>query len=458
MRSVVKNKRRRGATSMFLAIILSALILVECTYIGLVEDLRCNLAFDRAVKLQVDTYLAEYDRQLFKTYGIYAFRIDSVDDEVFRHVLSESGIENGDMLVVTGINTFDTNDLRRVVSVYYSYRATGVLLNFFSDYVASLIGQFDDIALSESLSSLTSSGASGVLIQILDSTLDISSHITELAEDFGIIDPDGNVVLLDNLIDKIDDMNSSPPDIGDGFDPTSISFISTITGGTIDAYEFGADFIENIVFHGYAVNYAAYNFDSFLDEETALDGTSFTAFHADNRFDVEYILTGIDGIGGAVASHALLYGLLFIKNFVTILADTARMEVIRGIGTVLSALITILTEGVINATPELCSLYIVAILSEFDSTSDLSTLTTGGEVAFLAIDGFEGFSLDYRQLMSGFINFLPDDVILTRMHDRLMLDLDGYVCGVEISNDHLGGTMVYSDSYELYEEVTYDAA
>ena len=379
MRSAMKNKRRHGATSMFLAIIMSALILVECTYIGLVEELRCDLAFNRAVKLQVDTYLAEYDRQLFKTYGIYAFKIDSVDDDIFRHVLSESGIEYGDTLVVTGVNTFDTNDLRRAVSVYYSYRATGVLLNFFSDYVASLIGQFDDIALSESLSSLTSSGASGVLIQILDSTLDISSHITELAEDFGVVDADGNV------------------------------------------FDLGADFIEDIVFHGYAVNYAAYNFDSFLEEEAALDGTPFTAFHADNRFDVEYILTGIDGLGGALASHAILYGLLFIKNFITILADTAEMEVIRGIGSVLSALIIILTEGVVNATPEMCALYIVAILSEFDSTSDLSTLTSGGEVSFLAIDGFEGFSLDYRQLMSGFINFLPDDVILSRMHDRLML-------------------------------------
>lgn len=458
MRSAMKNKRRHGATSMFLAIIMSALILVECTYIGLVEELRCDLAFNRAVKLQVDTYLAEYDRQLFKTYGIYAFKIDSVDDDIFRHVLSESGIEYGDTLVVTGVNTFDTNDLRRAVSVYYSYRATGVLLNFFSDYVASLIGQFDDIALSESLSSLTSSGASRVLIQILDSTLDISSHITELAEDFGVVDADGNVVLLDSLIDKIDDMNSSPPDIGDGFDPTDIGFISTLTGGTIEAFDLGADFIEDIVFHGYAVNYAAYNFDSFLEEETALDGTPFAAFHADNRFDVEYILTGIDGLGGALASHAILYGLLFIKNFITILADTAEMEVIRGIGSVLSALIIILTEGVVNATPEMCALYIVAILSEFDSTSDLSTLTSGGEVSFLAIDGFEGFSLDYRQLMSGFINFLPDDVILSRMHDRLMLDMDGYVCGVEISGEYAGQSVICSDSYELYEEVSYEAA
>ena len=456
MRSTVKIKGRRGATSMFLAIILSALILVECTYIGLVEDLRCDLAFNRAVKLQVDTYLAEYDRQLFKTYGIYAFKLDSTDDSVFRHVLSESGIEYGDVLVVSGINTFDTEDLRRAVSVYYSYRATGVLLNYFSDYVAALIGQFDDIALSETLESLTSSGAASVLIQILDSTFDISSHITELAESFGIMDSDGSVVLLDDLIDKIDDMISSPPDIEGGFDPTRISFISTITGGTIEAFDFGADFIEDIVFHGYAVNYATYNFDSFLEEETALDGTSFSSFHSDNRFDVEYILTGIEGVGGALASHAILYGLLFIKNFIAIIADTARMEVIRGIGTLLSALLLLLTEGIVNATPEMCTLYVVAILSEYESTSDLATLTGGGEVSFLAVDGFEGFSLDYKELMSGFINYVPDSLLLERMHHCLMLDMGGYVCGVEVTNEYLGRTSAYDASYELYEEVAYE--
>ena len=68
------------------------------------------------------------------------------------------------------------------------------------------------------------------------------------------------------------------------------------------------------------------------------------------------------------------------------------------------------------------------------------------------------FSLDYRQLMSGFINFLPDDVILSRMHDRLMLDIDGYVCGVEISGEYAGQSVICSDSYELYEEVSYEAA
>ena len=66
------RRNKRGTSTLFLAVILSALILVETTYIALVADLDRRLTYTRALKEQTEIYLASYNRQLFKTYGIYA--------------------------------------------------------------------------------------------------------------------------------------------------------------------------------------------------------------------------------------------------------------------------------------------------------------------------------------------------------------------------------------------------
>ena len=63
------KKNKRGTSTLFLAIILSALILVETTYLAYVADLNRRLTYTRALKEQTEVYLASYDRQLFKTYG-----------------------------------------------------------------------------------------------------------------------------------------------------------------------------------------------------------------------------------------------------------------------------------------------------------------------------------------------------------------------------------------------------
>ena len=78
------RRDKKGAMTIFLAIILSALILVECTFVLFVWDLDYRMAFSSALRAEVETILAEYDRQLFDTYGIYAVTLDNVDDEVFQ--------------------------------------------------------------------------------------------------------------------------------------------------------------------------------------------------------------------------------------------------------------------------------------------------------------------------------------------------------------------------------------
>ena len=68
-----KVRSKKGVSTMFLAITVSALILLETTYVAFVADLDRRLTYERAVRLQMESFMARYNRELLKTYGLYAF-------------------------------------------------------------------------------------------------------------------------------------------------------------------------------------------------------------------------------------------------------------------------------------------------------------------------------------------------------------------------------------------------
>ena len=67
MKRISNSKRtKHGASSVFLAIILAALILVECTFLAFVWSLDRALAVNTALKTEIDTILSDYNRELFR--------------------------------------------------------------------------------------------------------------------------------------------------------------------------------------------------------------------------------------------------------------------------------------------------------------------------------------------------------------------------------------------------------
>ena len=69
MRINKRRRNRRGASSVFLAIVLSALILVECMFLAFVWNLDYALSVNTALKTEIDTILCDYNRQLFDVTG-----------------------------------------------------------------------------------------------------------------------------------------------------------------------------------------------------------------------------------------------------------------------------------------------------------------------------------------------------------------------------------------------------
>lgn len=444
------KKNKKGTSTLFLAIILSALILVETTYIAFVADLDRRLTYTRALKEQAQIYLASYDRQLFKTYGIYAFNSSYINSSVFDQIVTANGYEPGDVIYASGMYSIDTEDLKRAVACYYAYRTSGIMVDRFSEIIVSFIDQIGDGIISE-LRQFISSPSSGLLRAIIEGGAGVSEAISGALELLGIDETSPSYQLLMNLFSSLGAIDNDSPDISNGFDPADMEFLFGILEFNIGLYDYGTAFNENINIHGCLVDYAANNFDCALDDDTAIDGTSFSAFHTDNESDSEYILTGLEGLPGRALTDYYILGALFLKNLVSNMTDAELQEIITPTAEILSVIIGVLSSGAVILPPEVYEAVILALITEIQSVSELWQVLHGEEVTFVSIGEMDILNLDYRDFLTVFMCFVADDLLTERMLVILDRDFPDYVTGIDVETDYGGSTLSYEARYELYE-------
>lgn len=445
------RKNKKGTSTLFLAIILSALILVQTTYMAYIADLNRRLTYTRALKEQTEVYLASYDRQLFKTYGIYAFDSNRINTLVFNEILAANGYETGDVMYASGMYSIDTETLRRSVACYYSYRTSGVLVQRFSSQIMYLLEQIDQGGVIQELRQFVTSPASGLLGRIIDGGAEITEAVSIAASALGFDESNPSYQRFMGIISSINAITNDSPDIANGFDPSDTGFLFDLLEFNADLYDAGTAFEENINIHGCLADYAANNFDCRLEDDTALDGTPFNCFHAENESDAEYILTGLEGFPGKALTGYMVFGALFLKNLVCDMTDPSLQETIVPTAELLSGIVAVLSGGSVILPPEVYELVIVMLIAEIESVIELVSVLNGDEVPFITWNGEDILMLNYRNFLTLFMNYVPDQLILDRMLVIFDRDFPGYITGIETQTDHGRETFIYEGVYELYE-------
>lgn len=448
MRFVKKHRSKYGTTTIFLAIILTAIIFVECTYISMFANLERRITYTSAVTTQVDYYLSSYSRELFRTYGIYAFDIESIDDSIFQEILASNGITDEAVLVVSGIDEFDTEDLRNVISTYYSYRSASILVDYFREQLSLYLSQLDNLDIVETLEDFMETDGARILQNILDGI----SSVTEVLSDF-LKSGEGKEIAgyISDFLELIDYFNHSDPDIGDAYDRGSlqvgIDAIELIT----DYYNAQSTIIETVAFHPYCAHYATYNFDSRLSDDKTINGTSFSEFHDENLSDVEYILTGLEGTAANNTVAFMIFAFLFVKNMVQCFLDSTLMTYFDAIAEVMSTVVFVATEGAVEIPHEYYEVVCVSMYSLGLTTADLNKVLDGDTVQIFSIEEVYDFEVGYKDIVNYFMNYIPDSLMLERMNTIITRDFEGYVCGIEVECERPLFTIDYSRSYTLYE-------
>ena len=445
-----RRRGKRGTTCLFLAIILSALILVEITYFRLVLQLDRRLTYDRAVRLTLETYLSDYNRQLFNVYGIYAFDAGGIDDEVYRSVLAACGIEDDSILVVSGMDTFDEDDLQRAVDLYCTYRSTGMLFSFFGDQIVDLLEKIDELGLLGSLSDFMSSDAASVFKDILDGASEVADTLGSLAELAGLDDISEEISDFNSVFGSLRDTFDSPPDIDGGFDITDDGFLDSCVEGVSSIFGQGAEDSLWIVSHTNLCSYAAFNFDSVIEGDESLNGTPFTDIHDENSSDLEYILTGLEGVPGELICSGLIYRILLLDSLVEVYLDPDSRSFINGASEVMKLLVDILTLGMVDIPKEAYKVLIVFSISLRVAALKLITVLNGNKVKVLSWTGADILEVGYRDILSTYMLYIPDDLILSRMLTVLSRDYPGHVAGMTLEVSAMGEVFSHEVTYEMY--------
>ncbi len=445
------RKNRYGASSVFLGIILSAVILVECTFLRFVWELDYITKVNNAVETQVESILCEYNRQLFDVYGVYAFTIDVVDDDVYRKALLACGYSEGPVLDIGGYRSIDRKALRDAINMYYSYRGSGITINRIADFFSEMIDELVNNNVLKMIKEYTSSPAAGYVSDIIKGSEKLSSWIEKAGSVIDIEDVESYLKFFESLKKDCNDDNDLKEfsiDIRiDNMKP-AIEFIDRM----MQLHESVGKTENKLLSHINTANYLSFNFDCYLkqDIDSTINGTCFSDIHKKNKCDTEYILTGDTDNKANVGVTFLLMAVLSCKNFLTDYLNKDYRSKIDVISKILSAIIAALSEGTVQIDYRIITVILIHLIACVKSIKEMKILRKGERITLMKFKKKNVITAGYRDFLFLFMLGVPDSKMLERALVILKRDYGDLYTGFTASADAGLKKIKVTRSYALY--------
>ena len=440
------RRNKYGASTVFMAIILSALVIVETVFLSIVKDSDRRLEVSRALKCEAEAILAGYNRDLFRVYGIYAFGPDKVNDEVFAKVVSANSGDELMALECGGLEELDGYALRKAIVSYYSYRSLGMILKEGMEQLSGLLKSVDDTGLLGKINEYMSSGASGYLSDILSGAVKIDSVLSGSGES-------GDTSSIKDLTRIIDDSRDDVTSFDKDMDITDLRGLTDMVSSLESMVNRSGDTLFSAIDHILIAHYASYNFDCVVDNDADMSiiGERFSDIHDGDLCDSEFIMTGRSGKAGSYAVSAFILAALFAKEFISVYSDASARAKYKTAASLISTAIAILSFGTVVLDPEVIETVLIVIVSLCKAAKGLGELKKGETVAFVEKGGHEFLKLGYRDFMFLFMMFVPDDDLLSHMLTVLKRDYGDLYTGINLVTDYGGTEYDITKSYVMYE-------
>lgn len=443
---------KHGASSIFLAIIMSALILVECTFLAFVWNLDYALSVNTALKTEIDMILSDYDRQLFSCYGIYAFSMDKVDDECFRKALEINGLDTKSTLYSSGTSKLTAEDLKKAINSYFWYRNTGIGLSNVVDAYSDLILQLDETGVLKKIGQYMKSPAAGYVTKLIKGSESVEEWVSQAQDTLDI----------DDLTEKIDELDSIKSDFSDVLHDSDIgldvdianweSFIDTLS--TLERFvDYSSDNTDAVMSKLYTANYCSHNFDCWLPpkDDASINGTPFKSIHGDKKSDCEYIITGRDDAAGLFEVYSFTVHVLIAANILKDYANPEFRNTMEVLGQIISSVILAISEGTVDIDYRIIAAGLTLYISMFQATSDFRKLVKGERVTIFKYEDVDLVTFNYRDFLFLFCICIPEEKLLERSLTVLERDFGELYKGIKLETDFRGSTYSLEKSYQLYE-------
>ena len=453
MKKTDKNRRtKRGVSSLFLAVIMSALILVECTFVAFVWNLDYALSVNEALKTQVDTILCDYNRQLFDVYGIYAFTLDEVDDECFYKALEMNGLTSQSTLIVTATDKFTTEDLKTAINSYYWYRGTGISLRSIVDGYADMIREMDDKGILNQVGEYMQSPAAGYVTEMVKGSEDASQWIGKA----------GEALNMDEILEETADLDDIRSDYKDTIKDIELDIDIDIDDweallDTLSVLENTMDVLTDssdpVMTKMNVSHYCAYNFDCCFapDGDASITGTEFSSIHGDKQVDAECIITGLEDYPAIFKVEYLMVQVLIVSNMLKDYANEEFRNTMEVLGQIISTIIYAISEGTVNIDYRIIAAGLTYICASFQSIKDFYQVIHGQRAVIFEYEDVKMVTFSYRDFLYLFALCTPVEELLERSHQVLERDYGELYKGITLEADFRGEAYSVTKSYQLYE-------
>jgi len=461
---------RNGSASIFLCIILSAVILTECVLYSATRMRGTEADIARCMRLQISQILCNYNEQLLGNYGLYGVNEASVNKKVFDKCFSGAG---DFILAAEPCGLMTTEDLRTGISDYMKIRmpaiASAEILSRFKG-VFSEIRESTIFKKSQTLESSEWLNYAKNFLNQKDKWNNVISNVLSVAE---VIDITGKLGELDDFAVSLQHelarnttlylQGESDKDLPTGImNPDNLSAIMSYADNYMN---FELPEIADVLMIN---EFAVASFDSRIEyimdgdnkvPEANYYGVPFSEIHGSNRADLEYLLTGIDN--ETISSNTvkiLIYDMRIIVNLGTYLVDSEKMKKAKEIAEILSTGISLVSAGTVTIDPQALQFFVLYIWALGQGFSDLVKLIGGESVVLFDHSALAEHTIledalltDYRDYLGLFLLAVPVDWKLSRILTLLKKDCGGELyTGVSLSVDYRGSTFMMEDTYDAY--------
>jgi len=443
---------KQGTSTVFLSIVLSLVILIECTFVTYVWSLSRALEVNRALKAQMESVFACYNRQLFDVYGIYAFTVDDIDEEIYRSCLEINGITDGEDIYILNTKTINADCIKKAISNYYMYRGSGIYMQTYGSLIINLLESLDEKGILKKIKKFTSSDASKYLQDFLEGAEEITKKLDDLGIDIDLSENNEELKFLSKLSRLVKDSKNDLKKYKSGFDITNLKFATEAINEIYDFIDGGSEFVADYGLHMFAAHYASYNFDCAVsnDSDCTLNGTAFSDIHSENYYDAEYIMTGFDGRLGFLKVSSLIFQIIFVQEFLDITSNAATMTLISAVAELISSIISAVTDGAVTLPAQIWEAVIVLIIAGCHAGQGVADVLEGGKIELLEIENVGVISLGYREFLYLYMNFVNTDQMIDRMRSVLKRDYGDILRGVSLGTSYLGQEYQVKKVYALY--------
>ena len=461
---------RNGSASIFLCIILSAVVLTEgiLYYAARVRAYEADL--QRCMRLQISQTLCNYNKALLEKYGLYGIDSSAVSTAVFDSCFSGS---KDAVLTAVPYGLLTTADLNTGISDYMKTRMPAIASGEVLKRLKGVLKEITDSSIFQKVQGSKSSEWLSYVKSFLaqkDKWSGVINSVVSVAE---AVDFTGKVKELEEFSSSFQQvlqrnttlyLQGGTADSGsqDILDPDNLSLIMGYADDYMDLEL--PDIIDDVLVTEYAVSFFDSGIISEKDGETDtpeknLLGVPFTDVHGGNRTDLEYILTGIDNETASFgAAKILVYDMRIIANFGAYLVDSEKMTKAKEIAEILSTAISVASAGTVSIDPEILQFAVLYVWALGQGYSDLVKLIGGESVALFdhsALSDYEvlqdALSTDYRDYIRFFLMAVPAQWKLSRILTVLNKDCgNDLYTGIHLSVDYRGSRFIMEDMYDAY--------